>query len=146
MAVTAAIAAVASVAVAGTGVVLANKAQKKGREAQEKQNAIATARERRGAIREARIKRGRVINASVQAGGQGSSGEAGSVGSIGSQLAQNLSFLDANLGLSLRIGQAQSDAQTFRGIASLGQTAFGALGGAGAIAKPFTTPTPPVTV
>ena len=125
MAITAAVAAVASVVVGAGSAILANSARNKATKVQGKLNALKTSQAKRAAIQEKRRLRAASLNVSHQTGGIGSSGESGSLGSLQSQGAANTSFLDASLGLNDTIVAHQNRAQK---TAAIGGAAASALG------------------
>lgn len=136
------IAAVGAVVAAGATVASAVQAGK-ARKAQAEQYRFErqlsnnkAARERVNAIRQARIAQGALLQTSANSGAEGSSVALGALGSIQSQLNRNLSFLDTNQKLVNLAGYAasqaniaQSKAQTWSSISSLGMQVFSAAGG-----------------
>ena len=129
MGIIAAVTAVVGAGAAVVGTVQARSASKKAAAAQQQQNDLATARNRRQGIREAQLKRAQVIASAEGIGAGESSGAFGGVGGIGSQLGADLGFGSQQGALSNIITQQNLRAQNASGIASLGLTAFSAVGG-----------------
>lgn len=125
-----ALAVIGAVASVG-GTVLAVNQQKKAAAAQQKQQNLSTRRSQRQAIREAQIRRAQTLASAQALGGGGGSGVAGGLSSLGSQLGGSLGFSAQMSGLSNQISVASTKANTFGGIASLGNSLFSAAGGFG---------------
>lgn len=108
-------------AVAGVaGTVASVVAQRRAAKAQQQQQRLATQQSRRQAIRQAQILRARAMNTAQGVGAMGSSAVSGGVSSLGSQLGSELGFSSQMSGLSNRITQLNTRAQTFSAIGQLG--------------------------
>lgn len=110
------IGAVASVA----GTVASISQQRKASRLSQEQQRVATRRSRRQAIRQSQLQRAQSVATAQAAGSLGGSGAAGGIGAISSQLGEALGFSSQMSGLSQQIGAAQSRAQLFGDVASLG--------------------------
>lgn len=111
------------VAAVGTGYSIyagerANKQAKAAATAEQARNDLRAARERRDAIRAARVAYGSVAQSAENQGVSASSSALGGQSSITSQIASNISFLDADKFYADQAGQALGKMQTWRSRAS----------------------------
>lgn len=114
------IGAVASV----VGTVASVSQARKAARLQQEQQAVATRRSRRQAIREAQIRRAQTVASAQASGALGSSSVSGGLGSLQSQLGEQLGYSTHMSGLSRDIASAQSRAQTYGAVASIGGSLY----------------------
>jgi len=116
-------AAVVGAGAAVIGTISASAARKRQAEAETGRADLAAAVSRRGQVREARIRRGRLANQAIAGGAGTTSSFITGTSALETELGQNLSFLDADLGFQRTSIREGARAASAGAIASLGLTA-----------------------
>ena len=120
------IAAIIGAVTAVAGTVASVSQQRKAARLSRQQQQVSTRRSQRQAIRQAQLQRAQAVASAQASGALGGSGASGGIGALSSQLGEQFGFSTQMSGLSGQISAAQSRANTFSGVASLGGTLYGA--------------------